>query len=123
MSNPFGSLPARVTRFALLAAVSVHLPASLAHSVIVWAEVIGDQIHVESYASDGEKAKRGRVEILDQTGSTILHGQLNEEGRFRFATPDGAAALTIRVLLGSQHVGVFELPLGPGRAGADSSKQ
>jgi hypothetical protein len=55
---------------------------------------------------------------MDMSGNEILQGQLNDEGRFRFAKPK-VSGVIVRVILGPQHEGVFELPIETGRSGAD----
>lgn len=80
---------------------------STAHSVIVWAEIIDDEVLVEGYLSTGERVTRGRVLVVDQAGDTLARGRLNSEGRFIFALPQDAGSLTIKVVVGPQHAGSF----------------
>ncbi len=81
-----------------------------AHSVVVWAESIGEEIQVETFLSGGQRPRQGTIEVRDDNGALILEGQLDDRGRFRFAVPD-ASALKIRVKLSPEHQNEFELPL------------
>lgn len=118
MNNVLWSIPRRLVGLLLAAAATIFAPASYAHAVIVWAEVVGDHVKVEGYLSDGAHAKGGQVLVTDKSGNQVAQGQLDRKGQFRFATPE-ASRLIVRVILGPQHEGSFELPIETGKSGED----
>lgn len=92
---------------ALMTAATIAAPAS-AHGIVVWAERDGDVVRVEAHLTDGAHATNAPIEIVDQDGLTVAEGRTDQDGRFRFDDPT-RGAVTIRVRLDQEHVGVFRL--------------
>jgi len=107
-----------LVKLLLFPAMAIFSPVSHAHAVIVWAEVVGDDVRVEGYLSDGAHAKGGQVLVTDMSGKKVAQGRLDKTGQFRFAIPE-ASRLNVRVILGPQHEGSFELPIETGQSGDD----
>lgn len=65
--------------------------AALAHRVNVFAYVEGGDVVVECSYSKSKRVNRGAVEVLSlQSGETLLAGETDEAGRFRFPVPEAA---------------------------------
>lgn len=114
MKNPIKVVRVMFGLFSVLLTVllltALYAPASLAHSVVVWAEPVGDRIQVEAFLSNGAPVKRGEVLVLDHTGKELGRGKLDDAGRFRFAKP-AVPAVRLKVILSRGHEGVFDLDL------------
>ncbi len=79
-----------------------------AHSVVVWAERVGDSVQVETFLSDGGTPKSGTVEVIDASGDRVAGGDLDRDGRFYFSAPD-KWPVTINVTPSAGHTGSFTL--------------
>jgi len=65
--------------------------AALAHRVNVFAYVEGGEVVVECSYSKSKRVNRGTIEVLSlQSGETLLAGETDEAGRFRFPVPETA---------------------------------
>ena len=59
--------------------------AALAHRVNVFAYVEGGDVVVECSYSKSKRVNRGTIEVLSlQSGESLLSGETDEAGRFRF---------------------------------------
>lgn len=77
---------------ALVLALLMHT-AALAHRVNVFAYVENGDVVVECSYSKSKRVNRGAVEVLSlQSGETLLTGETDEAGRFRFPVPEAARA-------------------------------
>jgi hypothetical protein len=84
--------------------------ATQAHGVVVWAEVIQDQVRVEANLTNGHSLAGAQVEVLDRAGNQLLQGRLNKLGQFEFPVPQRHEVL-IRVSLGEGHSGEYSLQI------------
>ncbi|MGF1475308.1 MAG: carboxypeptidase-like regulatory domain-containing protein [Geminicoccaceae bacterium] len=73
-----------------------------AHDTVLWAEVIGGEVRVEAYSTDGDALANTPVSVHDEQGEAVAEGFTDENGRFRFRAA-GPATLTISVDPGSDH--------------------
>ncbi|GAB6111310.1 cobalamin biosynthesis protein CbiL [Desulfomicrobium salsuginis] len=76
--------------------------AALAHRVNVFAYVEGGDVVVECSYSKSKRVNRGAIEVLSlQSGETLLTGETDEDGRFRFPVPEAAkrTASGLRIVL------------------------
>eukprot|EP00831_Metopus_contortus_P017398 TRINITY_DN17330_c0_g3_i1.p1 TRINITY_DN17330_c0_g3~~TRINITY_DN17330_c0_g3_i1.p1 ORF type:complete len:258 (-),score=53.76 TRINITY_DN17330_c0_g3_i1:440-1213(-) len=99
--------PCRMTR--LLLAICLALAATLclsaiseAHRVKIFAYVDGNTIVTDSGYSRGKRVYAGEVEVYDvATGTLLLSGKTDTEGRFTFPIPDQAREkhMDLRLLL------------------------
>ncbi len=65
--------------------------AALAHRVNVFAYVEGGEVVVECSYSKSKRVNRGAIEVLSlQSGETLLTGETDEAGHFRFPVPEAA---------------------------------
>ena len=82
---------------------------ALAHAISVWAEVHADgKVYVEGYTSDGKAVQDSKIVVKDADGKVVAEGKTDGEGKYSF-TPPGKVPLTIELLPGLGHRGVFEL--------------
>jgi nickel transport protein len=79
-----------------------------AHAAMVWAEVKGNQVHVEAYFSGGSKVKNARIVVMDANEQQLLEGKTDENGQFNF-TPPNRDDMTIVLIVDGGHQDAFEL--------------
>ncbi len=79
-----------------------------AHSAILWAEVIENQVHVEAYFSGGNKIKNAHILVMDANEQPLLEGKTDENGQFDFAPPN-RDDMTIVLIVDEGHQDEFEL--------------
>ncbi|MFA4902442.1 MAG: hypothetical protein WC600_06815 [Desulfobaccales bacterium] len=77
----------------VLLALGVFTSPALAHRVLVFAYAEGGAIHTESKFIPDTPVRQGNVLVLDpKTGSELLTGQTDDQGKFSFKIPAAAAA-------------------------------
>ena len=77
---------------ALVLALLMHTTA-LAHRVNVFAYVENGEVVVECSYSKSKRVNRGAIEVLSlHSGETLLTGETDEAGHFRFPVPEAARA-------------------------------
>lgn len=117
----------------LVLALLTHTSA-LAHRVNVFAYVEGGEVVVECSYSKSKRVNRGTIEVLSlQSGETLLSGETDEDGSFRFPVPEAArrtgSGLRIVLVAGEGHqnewvVDAAEfMPAGSGSATAAVAAQ
>ena len=75
---------------ALVLALLMHT-AALAHRVNIFAYVENGEVVVECSYSKSKRVNRGAIEVLSlQSGETLLTGETDEAGHFRFPVPEAA---------------------------------
>jgi nickel transport protein len=88
--------------FTLLVFVLLAPGPALAHRVNIFAYVEGGEIVVECSYSKSKKVRHGAIEVLKaDTGETLLQGETDEHGLFRFPVPEEArsSGSGLRILL------------------------
>lgn len=94
---------------ALLLAVVLFVAApALAHKVNIFAYLEGETVHTESYFPDGRPVAAGTIEVLDETGRTLLEGKTDPAGKFSFPLP-ARQDLTIVINASMGHRNTFVL--------------
>ena len=80
---------ARTMSITILVAVAAILFAcpAYAHKVSVFAYVEGAKVYTESYFSDGQPVKGGKILVYDSAHKLLLEGVTDEKGLFSFAVP------------------------------------
>jgi nickel transport protein len=118
---------------ALVLALLMHT-AALAHRVNVFAYVENGEVVVECSYSKSKRVNRGAIEVMNlQSGETLLTGETDEAGHFRFPVPEAAKAggsglrIVLRAGEGHQNEWVIDasefLAAGSGPAPATSAAQ
>ena len=90
--------------------VCILLPnTSFAHSVYIFAWLDGAQICTESYFTQSNKVRGGKVFMADAAGSILAHGVTGEDGLLCFPSPSTIQPLEFTVNAGAGHRGSFKL--------------
>ncbi|AEB08956.1 hypothetical protein [Desulfobacca acetoxidans] len=107
----------------LILTIGVFPSNALAHRVLIYAYAEGDTIYTESKFVPDSPVRQGKILVMDKkTGSTLLTGQTDDEGKFAFKIPVEAVAekldLGIVVDAGMGHRGEWLLKADSYLAGA-----
>jgi nickel transport protein len=89
----------------MLAVLGVSQPA-LAHKLNLFAYAEGDMVSVEGYFADGKKAQNSAVKVVDSGGALLVEGVTDDEGMYRFKTPQ-QGSINIILNAGMGHQGEF----------------
>ncbi|MDZ4262427.1 MAG: hypothetical protein U1B30_08870 [Pseudomonadota bacterium] len=89
----------------MLAALGVS-PPTLAHKLNLFAYAEGDTVSVEGYFADGKKAQNSAVKVVDSGGALLVEGVTDDEGMYRFKTPQ-QGSINIILNAGMGHQGEF----------------
>lgn len=74
--------------------------AALAHRVNVFAFVEGGEVVVECSYSKSKPVNHGAIDVQNpQSGASLLTGETDESGLFRFAVPEPAKVSGLRIVL------------------------
>jgi nickel transport protein len=60
-----------------------------AHTLDVFAFVVGDTVFTESHSADGTPVQGGLIQVFDNEGSLLLKGETDRRGLFSFRIPKG----------------------------------
>ncbi|HAY20604.1 MAG TPA: hypothetical protein DCY27_00215 [Desulfobacterales bacterium] len=106
----------------LILTIGVFSSNALAHRVLIYAYAEGDTIYTESKFVPDSPVRQGKILVMDKkTGSTLLTGQTDDQGKFAFKIPPEAIAekldLGIVVDAGMGHQGEWLLKAGSYLAG------
>ncbi len=97
-----------VMMFAAAVTVLTSVPAH-AHKVSVFAYVEGNTVYTESYFSDGQPVKGGKILVYDSTHKLLLQGATDQEGLFSFPVPQVVDDLVIVLEASMGHRGRYVL--------------
>ncbi len=82
---------------------------ALAHRLNVFAYVVGDEVAVEAYFSDGVKARGADVKVYGAGGALLVEGKTDRNGEYAFRLPVVAHDLKIVATSGDEHRGEYTL--------------
>lgn len=80
-----------------------------AHRLNVFAYVEGGDVVVETYFSDGKKARGADIDARHADGTLVASGTTADDGTFRFAVPTTPGALRVVASTGDGHRGEYEM--------------
>ena len=94
---------------------------ALAHKVMVYVELDGDQLKGEGYFSGGGKPKNCLVEVFDATGKKLAEAHTDQKGAFTLPLPASPPPLTVVLNAGEGHRAEYtlsaeEMGVSPGEA-------
>lgn len=99
--------------FVILSATLLFCHSALAHKIRVFAYESGGEIIAEATFSSGRPAKNSNAIVETDSGTQLLSGKTDENGKFRFSIPDQvkkeAMKLNIIVDVGEGHRGSWLL--------------
>jgi nickel transport protein len=104
------SLQRVVTALGLLL-LSIVASTAYAHKVNVFAYVEGDQVYIQGYFSDGNKAKNSDVTVYASDGKELTKGKTDEDGAFTFPTQGKQQALHVVLNAGMGHQAAYDIPM------------
>ncbi|KIH76312.1 nickel transport protein [Geoalkalibacter ferrihydriticus] len=79
-----------------------------AHGMSIFAYVDNQVVYTESYFSNGQAVRQGRVLVFDSERNPLLEGETDDEGLFDFPVPK-IDDLTLVIEAGMGHKAVFVL--------------
>lgn len=82
--------------------------AAFSHAVILWAYVENGEVHVEAFTPKGTQIKDARLVIVDKSGTPLLEGTTDDEGKFTFVPPV-KDEMTIVMVIDNAHKTEFKL--------------
>jgi nickel transport protein len=83
---------------------------ALAHRVMVFAWVEGDQVFGECKFSGGNRAKNAQILVRDDQGKELLHTRTDDNGEFSYTIPE-KTTMHIELIAGMGHKGEWKIPL------------
>ena len=107
-------LPRRIRNLCLISSLIClqgwFIGTAVAHKVSVFAWVDGNTVTVESKFSGGRAAVRTPIEVYDSSGSLLLKGETDEQGRFSYQIPR-KTEMKIVLLTRSGHRAEWTIPI------------